>query len=178
MTTAPKKILVGVAWPYANGEKHIGQIAGAYLPPDIFARFQRMMGNDVLMVSGSDMHGTPVTLKAEAEGTTPDAVANKYHEMFIDGCLAMGLAFDLYSHTDTQNHWDVTQDMFLTHLNTGYIYKDTQEQLYDPQAGGSWPIAMWRGPVRFAGIRMRAAISATIAAGSTTRWSWAIRVPS
>ena len=135
MTTQPKKILVGVAWPYVNGEKHIGQIAGAYLPPDIFARFQRMAGNDVLMVSGSDMHGTPVTLKAEAEGSTPVAVANKYHEMFIDGCLKMGLAFDLYSHTDTQNHWDVTQDMFLIHLDTGYIYKDTQKQLYDPEAG-------------------------------------------
>ncbi len=133
--TQPKKILVGVAWPYANGEKHIGQIAGAYLPPDIFARFQRMRGNDVLMVSGSDMHGTPVTLKAEADGTTPAAVANKYHELFIDGCLQMGIAFDFYSHTDTQNHWDVTQDMFLTHMETGYIYKDTQEQLYDPEAG-------------------------------------------
>lgn len=134
MSTQPKKILVGVAWPYANGEKHIGQIAGAYLPPDIFARYQRMAGNDVLMVSGSDMHGTPVTLKAEAEGSTPADVANKYHEMFIDGCLQMGIAFDLYSHTDTQNHWDVTQDMFLTHLETGYIYKDTQDQLYDPVA--------------------------------------------
>ena len=135
MMTSPKKILVGVAWPYANGEKHIGQIAGAYLPPDIFARYQRMRGNDVLMVSGSDMHGTPVTLKAEAEGSTPLEIANKYHEMFVDGCVDMGLAFDLYSHTDTQNHWDVTQDMFLTHLATGYIYKDTQQQLYDPQAG-------------------------------------------
>jgi len=135
MTTQPKKILVGVAWPYANGEKHIGQIAGAYLPPDIFARFQRMAGNDVLMVSGSDVHGTPVTLKAEAEGTTPAAVADKYHEMFVEGCLQLGLTFDLYSHTDTQNHWDVTQEMFLRHIETGYIYKDTQKQLYDPKAG-------------------------------------------
>ncbi len=91
MTIQPKKILVGVAWPYANGEKHIGQIAGAYLPPDIFARFQRMAGNDVLMVSGSDVHGTPVTLKAEAEGTTPAAVADKYHEMFVEGCLRFRL---------------------------------------------------------------------------------------
>ena len=135
MTTQPKKILVGVAWPYANGEKHIGQIAGAYLPPDIFARFQRMAGNDVLMVSGSDVHGTPVTLKAEAEGTTPAAVADKYHELFVDGCLQLGLTFDLYTHTDTQNHWDVTQEMFLRHIETGYIYKDTQKQLYDPKAG-------------------------------------------
>jgi methionyl-tRNA synthetase len=63
-----RKILVGVAWPYVNGEKHIGQIAGAYLPPDIFARYQRMIGNDVLMVSGSDTHGTPIMLKADADG--------------------------------------------------------------------------------------------------------------
>jgi methionyl-tRNA synthetase len=131
-TTEPKKILVGVAWPYANGEKHIGQIAGAYLPPDIFARYQRMAGNDVLMVSGSDVHGTPVTLKAEAEGISPAAVADKYHELFIEGCLDMGLTFDLYTHTDTQNHWDITHRMFNQHLATGFIYQDTQDQLYDP----------------------------------------------
>lgn len=132
--TAAKKILVGVAWPYANGEKHIGQIAGAYLPPDIFARFQRMLGHDVLMVSGSDTHGTPVTLKAEAEGISSAAVIEKYHELFVDGCVKLGLTFDLYSHTDTQNHWDVTQQMFLQHLRAGFIYTDVQKQWYDPQA--------------------------------------------
>ena len=134
MTTEIKKILVGVAWPYANGEKHIGQIAGAYMPPDIFARYQRMIGNDVLMVSGSDTHGTPVTLKADAEGIGPADVAEKYHELFVAGCVELGLTFDLYTHTDTQNHWDVTQQMFLRHLHTGFIYKDVQQQLYDPQA--------------------------------------------
>jgi methionyl-tRNA synthetase len=134
MTTEAKKILVGVAWPYANGEKHIGQIAGAYLPPDIFARYQRMVGNDVLMVSGSDTHGTPVTLQADAEGVTSAAVIEKYHELFLDGCVKLGLTFDLYTHTDTQNHWDVTQQIFLQHLEAGYIYKDIQPQLYDPLA--------------------------------------------
>lgn len=134
MNNQTKKILVGVAWPYANGEKHIGQIAGAYLPPDIFARYQRMAGNDVLMVSGSDTHGTPVTLKAEDEGVHPSEVIDKYHALFIEGCLTMGLTFDLYSHTDTQNHWDVTHKMFLAHLEHEYLYTDTQQQLYDPQA--------------------------------------------
>ncbi|GIV79475.1 methionine--tRNA ligase [Litorilinea aerophila] len=134
MANEARHILVGVAWPYANGEKHIGQIAGAYLPPDIFARYQRMVGNHVLMVSGSDTHGTPVTLKAEQEGTTPAAVIDKYHALFIDGCLKMGLTFDLYTHTDTQNHWNVTHQMFLRHLETGYLYKDVQKQWYDPQA--------------------------------------------
>ena len=135
MSESPRKILVGVAWPYANGEKHIGQIAGAYLPPDIFARYQRMAGNEPLMVSGSDTHGTPVTLKAEADGVTPQTVIDTYHEMFVDGCLKMGLTFDWYTHTDTQNHWDVTQQMFLRHLENGYIYKDVQRQWFDPQAG-------------------------------------------
>lgn len=134
MSTTPKKILVGVAWPYVNGEKHIGQIAGAYLPPDIFARYQRMVGNDVLMVSGSDTHGTPIMLKADAEGLAPAAVVDKYHELFVEGCLGMGLTFDLYTHTDTQNHWEVTQKLFLRHLAGGYVYKAEQQQLYDPPA--------------------------------------------
>jgi methionyl-tRNA synthetase len=130
-----RRILVGVAWPYVNGEKHIGQIAGAYLPPDIFARYQRMAGNDVLMVSGSDTHGTPIMLKADAEGVPPDVVVEKYHSLFIEGCVAMGITFDLYTHTDTRNHWDVTQAMFVRHLENGYIYKAEQKQLYDLVAG-------------------------------------------
>jgi len=130
-----KKILVGVAWPYVNGEKHIGQIAGAYLPPDIFARYQRLIGNDVLMVSGSDTHGTPIMLKADAEGVSYAAVIEKYHTLFVDGCVKMGLTFDLYTHTDTQNHWDVTQEVFVRHWETGFIYKDAQEQWFDPATG-------------------------------------------
>lgn len=134
MSDQARKILVCVAWPYANGEKHIGQIAGAYLPPDIFARYQRMAGNDVLMVSGSDTHGTPITLQAENEGIDPAAVVDKYHEMFVDGCLAMGLTFDLYTHTDTQNHWDITQQVFRRHLANEFIYTEVQKQWYDPEA--------------------------------------------
>ncbi len=129
-----RKILVCVAWPYVNGEKHIGQIAGAYLPPDIFARYQRMAGNDVLMVSGSDTHGTPITLQAEKEGIGPEQVVDKYHRLFVAGCLEMGLNFDLYTHTDTQNHWEVTQRVFLRHLQNEYIYKEVTKQWYDPQA--------------------------------------------
>ena len=135
MTEHGRKILVCVAWPYANGEKHIGQIAGAYLPPDIFARFQRMAGNDVLMVSGSDTHGTPITLQAEREGLGAAEVVDKYHELFVEGCVAMGLTFDLYTHTDTQNHWDVTQQVFRRHMANEYIYKEVQKQWYDPEAG-------------------------------------------
>ena len=135
MTKQARKILVCVAWPYANGEKHIGQIAGAYLPADIFARYQRMAGNDVLMVSGSDTHGTPITLQAEKEGIPAAEIVDKYHELFVEGCQTMGLTFDLYTHTDTQNHWDVTQQVFRCHIANEYIYKEVQKQWYDPEAG-------------------------------------------
>jgi methionyl-tRNA synthetase len=128
-------ILVGVSWPYPNGEKHVGQIAGSYLPPDTFSRYQRMLGNQVLMVSGSDSHGTPLTIKAEEEGATPIEIVNKYHKLFIEGCIGMGLTFDLFTHTDTQNHWDTTHELFQRHLDQGYIYKETQQQLYDVDAG-------------------------------------------
>lgn len=127
-------ILVGVAWPYANGEQHIGHIAGAYLPPDIFARFQRLRGRKVLMVSGSDTHGTPITIRADEDGVTPGAIVERYHPLFIDAYLRLGLTFDLFTHTDTQNHWDVTHELFRRHLERGYIYTDTQKQIYDPTA--------------------------------------------
>ncbi len=134
-----RHILVGVAWPYANGEQHIGHIAGAYLPPDIFARFQRMCGNHVLMVSGSDAHGTPITVRAEDEGVSPAEIVDRFHATFIDSYLKLGLTFDLFTHTETQNHWNVTQDIFRTHLGSGYIYKDSQKQLYDANASRFLP---------------------------------------
>lgn len=130
----PQHILVGVAWPYANGEQHIGHIAGAYLPPDIFARFQRMCGHRVLMVSGSDAHGTPITVRAEDEGVDPAEIVDRFHATFIRSYLALGLTFDLFTHTDTDNHWQVTQDMFRAHLEGAYIYRDRQQQLFDTQA--------------------------------------------
>ena len=116
----PQHLLVGVAWPYANGEQHIGHIAGAYLPPDIFARFQRMCGKSVLMVSGSDSHGTPITVRAEAEGVSPAEIVDRFHATFVESYLKLGLTFDLFTHTETQNHWDVTQQMFQRHLEAGY----------------------------------------------------------
>ncbi len=125
-----KKIHVCVAWPYAAGDRHIGHLAGAYLPPDIFARYHRLAGNEVLMVSGSDTHGTPITLRADQEGVSPAQVVERYHGRFVEGFLRFGLTFDLYTHTDTQNHWDVTHDLFLRHLARGYIYSEVQQQLY------------------------------------------------
>ena len=125
-----ERILVAVAWPYANGSIHIGQVAGAYLPADIFARYHRMKGNDVLMVSGSDAHGTPVTLTAEERGVSPEQVASEYQTEFLDNWERLGIEFDLFTTTHTQNHADVAQDMFLALYNKGYIYKSTMSQPY------------------------------------------------
>ncbi len=131
--TKRQKIYIGVAWPYANGEQHIGHMAGAYLPPDILARFHRLLGSDVLMVSGSDSHGTPITVKADEENTTPQAILNRYHPLFIEAYCKFGVTFDLFTHTETQTHWDVAHDIFLQHQKNGYLYKDSQKQLFDEQ---------------------------------------------
>ena len=96
-----KKIGVFVAWPYANGPLHLGHIAGAYLTADIFARYNRLIGNDVLMVSGSDSHGTPVTVTADEEGITAREVFERSHALFLDGWQKLGISFDLFTHTDT-----------------------------------------------------------------------------
>ncbi len=128
-----ERIFIGVAWPYADGPLHLGHIAGAYLPPDIFARYHRTKGNEVLMVSGSDQHGTPITIKAEQEGKTPAQIASKYHQQFLDSWQKLGISFDLFTNTSTANHAEVSCDIFLTLLDRGYIYKDTVSQPYCPQ---------------------------------------------
>lgn len=120
----PERIFIGVAWPYANGPLHLGQIAGAYLPADIFARYHRIKGNEVLMVSGSDQHGTPVTLRAKKEGKSPEEVVSHYHQGFLDCWDKLGISFDLFTTTGTRNHAQVVHDLFLALLDKGYIYKD------------------------------------------------------
>jgi methionyl-tRNA synthetase len=123
-----ERIFIGVAWPYANSPLHIGQIAGAYLPPDIFARYHRMKGNEVLMVSGSDQHGTPITIRAEQEGKTPAEIAGKYHKLFLDLWDKFGITFDLFTTTGTTNHAKVAQDFFLNLLEKEYIYRGKVSQ--------------------------------------------------
>lgn len=125
-----QRIFIGVAWPYANGPLHLGHIAGAYLPADIFARYHRMKGNEVLMVSGSDQHGTPITIRAEQEGMEPGEIAARYHTQFLKSWQELGISFDLFTRTGTQNHARVAQDIFLKLLDKGYIYKDSMSQPY------------------------------------------------
>jgi len=127
-----EKIFIGVAWPYVSGYRHIGHVAGFGVPCDIFARYHRLMGNKVLMVSGSDMHGTPIMVKADAEGKTPAEVAGFYHEVLADNLRTLGFSYDLYTTTETDNHKATVQDFFLTLLKRGYIYTETTKQLYCP----------------------------------------------
>jgi len=134
-----RKILVAVAWPYANGDLHIGHLAGAYLPADIFARYHRLAGNDVLMVSGSDSHGTPVALRAEQEGVTSREVFERFHRRFLETQQEIGISYDLFTHTDTPNHHRVAQDMFLALLRNGYLYIETQRQFYSETLGRFLP---------------------------------------
>jgi len=126
----PENILVCAAWPYANGSIHLGHVAGCYLPADIFARYHRLKGNNVLMVSGSDAHGTPVTITAEAKGSTPEEVASSYQEEFLQDWKDLGISFDLFTSTHTDNHFSVSQDIFLKLYEKDFIYKDTMSQPY------------------------------------------------
>ncbi len=146
-----EKIFIGVAWPYADGPLHLGHIAGAYLPADIFARFHRTKGNEVLMVSGSDRHGTPITIKAEQEGTTPAEMTEKYHRIFLEAWRKMGISFDLFTSTGTENHMHVAQDIFLTLLDKGYIYKGTMSQAYCPECERFMPDRYIEGTCPFCG---------------------------
>ena len=128
-----ERIFIGVGWPYANGSLHLGHIAGAYLPADIFARYHRLKGNEVLMVSGSDQHGTPITIKAEQEGKPPAEIAERYHRDFLESWKKLGISWDLYTSTGTSNHAAVTHDIFQKLLKHDYIYKSSTSQPYCPK---------------------------------------------
>ena len=122
----PRKILVAVAWPYVNGEPHLGHIAGMNVPADIFARYHRIIGNEVAMVSGSDMHGTPTALKAAEEGVSPEVVATRYHNIWSKALTDMSFSYDLYTHTHTDRHIEVAQELFTKLLENGHLIESTQ----------------------------------------------------
>ncbi len=130
--TEAEYILVSVAWPYANAEIHVGNITGSHLPGDIVARFHRLKGNHVLMVSGTDSHGTPVTLRADAEGQPIETVYKRYHDGFLDLFEQAGITFDLFTSTHTANHFKVSQSIFLALLKNGFLYTETRPQWYSP----------------------------------------------
>ena len=123
-------ILVAVAWPYANAEIHVGNLTGSYLPADIFARYQRLKGRKVLMVSGSDSHGTPITVRADAENITPIEVYHRFHAGFLELFQSLGLTYDVFTSTHTENHFNVSQKIFLALKQNGFLYQESQEQWY------------------------------------------------
>ena len=135
----PEHILVAVAWPYANGPRHVGHVAGFGVPSDIFARYHRLKGNHVLMVSGTDEHGTPITLAADKEGITPKQLADRYNTVIGDDLRNLGLSYDTFTRTTTQNHYAVTQDLFKTLYDKGYILKQTALGAFSAATGRTLP---------------------------------------
>ncbi len=125
-----EKIYIGVAWPYASGSRHLGHVAGFGVPSDIFARYHRLAGNNVLMVSGTDDHGTPTTLRAEKEGKTPQQIADYYSHEIAGNLAQLGLSYDLFTRTHTRNHGAVVQDIFLRHKERGTVFVDTMIGTY------------------------------------------------
>ncbi|MBE9373916.1 methionine--tRNA ligase [Saccharopolyspora sp. HNM0983] len=132
-------VLTAVAWPYANGPRHIGHVSGFGVPSDIFSRYQRMAGNQVLMVSGTDEHGTPISVQADKEGLTPRQVADKYNRVITEDLQGLGLSYDLFTRTTTGNHQRVVQDLFLAMHRNGYIVPRTTTGAVSPSTGRTLP---------------------------------------
>jgi methionyl-tRNA synthetase len=147
-----KNILIAVAWPYVNGELHIGHGAGYLIPADIEARFQRAIGNDVLMVSGSDCYGTPITVEADKRGVTPKEIADEYHAKGEKLLLqTLGLSYDKYTRTDTDHHAAVVQDIFLKLFENGYVSINTTRQFYSEAQKKFLPDRYVEGTCNFCG---------------------------
>ncbi len=130
----PENVLIAIAWPYANSEIHVGNITGSHLPGDIVARYHRLKGDNVLMVSGTDSHGTPVTLAADKEGRPVEEVYKRYHDGFIDLFQKIGITYDLFTTTHTENHFKVSQSIFLALKENGFLYPQKSMQWYSPVA--------------------------------------------
>jgi methionyl-tRNA synthetase len=125
-----EKILVTAALPYANGPLHIGHLAGAYIPADVYVRYQRMKGSDVLFICGSDEHGVPITIRADKENVTPQAIVDRYHNLMANTFSRMGIKFDNYSRTSLPLHHKISQDFFLDLYNKGFIHDQSIQQFY------------------------------------------------
>src|SRR6266581_1084189 len=132
-------VLTAVAWPYANGPRHIGHVAGFGVPSDVFSRYQRMAGNKVLMVSGTDEHGTPIQVQADREGVSARDLADRYSTVIAKDLQKLGLSYDLFTQTTTKNHYAVTQQLFLGLLDNGYIFPRTQLGAISPSTGRTLP---------------------------------------
>jgi methionyl-tRNA synthetase len=134
-----RHILTAVAWPYANGPRHIGHVSGFGVPSDVFSRFHRMSGDKVLMVSGTDEHGTPITVAADAEGITPRQIADRNNRIIVNDLASLGLSYDLFTRTTTANHASISQEIFLGLLKNGYVFPKTTLGAISPSTGRTLP---------------------------------------
>ena len=171
-------VLVCVAWPYANGPLHLGHVAGCYLPPDIHARFERSRGNNVLMVSGSDEHGTPITVTAEQEGVAPQDVVDQYHQINTKALLDLGCTWmpnidsrgieyggSLFNRTSDVRHKEKVQENFKLLYDAGFFEKRTTQQyfeVHDDGGGRFYPTATSKELVLLVVQMAHVVISATL----------------
>src|SRR5712672_2356848 len=148
----PSHTLTAPAWPYANGPLHIGHVSGFGLPCDMFSRYQRMAGDQVLMVSGTDEHGTPIQVQADAEGVTARELADRYNRVIAEDLAGLGMSYDLFTRTTTLNHYAVVQEIFRGLYDNGYIFAKTTLGAVSPSTGRTLPdLRLRRGarrPVR------------------------------
>ncbi|MFL6025608.1 MAG: methionine--tRNA ligase, partial [Friedmanniella sp.] len=133
------RVLTAVAWPYANGPRHIGHVSGFGVPSDVFSRFMRMNGHDVLMVSGTDEHGTPISVQAEREGMSTRELADKYNRVIVEDLRGLGLSFDLFTRSTSRNHYAVVQQLFLGLYKNGYVVPRTAMGAVSPSTGRTLP---------------------------------------
>jgi methionyl-tRNA synthetase len=133
------RVLSAVAWPYANGPRHIGHVAGFGVPSDVFSRYMRMAGHDVLMVSGTDEHGTPILVAADAEGVTPRELADRNNRLIVSDLHDLGLSYDLFTRTTALNHYAVAQEMFTVVHRNGYLVEQTTKGAISPSTGRTLP---------------------------------------
>ena len=147
----PENILIAIAWPYANAEIHVGNLTGSHLPGDIIARYHRLKGDRVLMVSGTDSHGTPVSIRADAEKKPVEEVYKKFHDTFLDVFTAYGISYDLFTSTHTDNHFKVAQSIFLALKENGFMFKKRSLQWFSPGAMKFLPDRYVEGTCYFCG---------------------------
>ena len=136
---AMSRILSAVAWPYANGPRHIGHVAGFGVPSDVFSRYMRMAGHDVLMVSGTDEHGTPILVAADGAGVSARELADQNNRLIVEDLVALGLSYDLFTRTTAGNHYRVVQDMFATVRDNGYMIEQVTRAAISPSTGRTLP---------------------------------------
>lgn len=159
-----KRYLVTSALPYANGPVHIGHLAGVYIPSDIYTRYLRLRGRDVISVCGSDEHGVPITIKARKEGVTPQQIVDRYHALIKKSFEGLGMSFDIYSRTSSKTHAETASAFFRKLYDEGKFIEKTSMQYTTRRRRPSWPTGISWGPVPSAATTALTATSARSAA--------------